>query len=127
MSPHQAGVALCIVALAAAAPQQDLGGLRTASRDTAREITSDGVDREEVVAQVMAALTLQIETAVAQALASLQTKDAGAVAPSLSSGPSDSSGSSSGTVPFFGTVPFSDTSPALTSAAPGSQASVQEG
>merc|ERR1711892_878063 len=127
MFSHKAGLALCLVALAVAAPQQDLGGLKTASGGTAREITSDGIDREEVVAQVMAALTQQIETAVAQALASLQTKDAGAAAPSLSSGPSDSSGSSSGTVPSFGTVPFSDTSPALSSAAPGSQASVQKG
>merc|ERR1719483_1206685 len=121
MSPHQAGLALCLVALAAAAPQQDLGGLRTASRDTAREITSDGVDREEVVAQVMAALTQQIETAVAQALAGLQSRDAGAAAPSPGSQPSDSPGLSTGT------VPFSDTSPAIPSAAPASQASFQEG
>merc|ERR1711892_828787 len=120
MSSHQAGLALCLVALAVAAPQQDLGGLRTPSRDTAREITSDGVDREEVVAQVMAALTQQIETAVAQALAGLQNRDAGAAAPSPTSQPSDSSGLSSGT------VLLSDTSPALLSAAPASQAFVQE-
>merc|ERR1711892_1514553 len=98
MSSHQAGLALCLVALAVAAPQQDLGGLRTPSRDTAREITSDGVDREEVVAQVMAALTQQIETAVAQALAGLQNQETGAVAPSPTSQPSDSSGLSNGTV-----------------------------
>merc|ERR1711892_1045814 len=120
MSSHQAGLALCLVALAVAAPQQDLGGLRTPSRDTAREITSDGVDREEVVAQVMAALTQQIETAVAQALAGLQNRDAGAAAPSPTSQPSDSSGLSSGT------VLLSDTSPALLSAAPASQAFFQE-
>merc|ERR1711892_1426385 len=120
MSSHQAGLALCLVALAVAAPQQDLGGLRTPSRDTAREITSDGVDREEVVAQVMEALTQQIETAVAQALAGLQNRDAGAAAPSPTSQPSGSSGLSSGT------VLLSDTSPALLSAAPASQAFVQE-
>ena len=63
MSSHQACLVLCLAALAVAAPQLDLGDLRSV------QITRDGLDRERVVSQVVAALTPQIQTAVAEALA----------------------------------------------------------
>ena len=65
MSSQQACLVLCLAALAVAAPQIDLGDLRSV------QITRDGLDREKVVSQVVAALTPQIQTVAAQALTAL--------------------------------------------------------
>ena len=51
---------LCLAALAVAAPQLDLGDLKSV------QITRDGIDREKVVSQVVAGLTPEIRSAVAQ-------------------------------------------------------------
>merc|ERR1719430_2283116 len=87
------GIALYLAL--AVAVSQDLGDRRSANRD--REIAKDGtvrdgIDREEVVAQVLAALSPDIEIAVAEALASLQSGVDSGSSSSGASGLSSSSG-----------------------------------
>merc|ERR1719244_1364313 len=89
-----AGIALYLAL--AVAGSQHLGDRRAADRDgeIAKDGTArDGIDREEVVAQVLAALSPEIEIAVAEALASPQSVSDYGSSSSGGSGISPSSGS----------------------------------
>merc|ERR1719244_2156993 len=89
-----AGIALYLAL--AVAGSQHLGDRRAADRDgeIAKDGTArDGIDREEVVAQVLAALSPEIEIAVAEALASPQSVTDYGSSSSGGSGISPSSGS----------------------------------
>merc|ERR1719209_567512 len=89
-----AGIALHLAL--AVAGSQHLGDRRSADRDgeIAKDGSArDGIDREEVVAQVLAALSPEIEIAVAEALASPQSVTDYGSSSSGGSGISPSSGS----------------------------------
>merc|ERR1712123_240911 len=71
MVAAQVYIALCVAGVAVAAPQLDLGGLRSVA--TTREVAPSNVNEADVVSNVVSALQPSIAKAVADALAGLQT------------------------------------------------------